>query len=96
MDLEQALIHIAELEELLERKNNYISCNCNQKRKNPSPGSNHQMFCKNYIGELTHTMKFLGLNPTFGGWDYDCSCGAYLRVYDNEEVICPRSDQTQR
>ncbi len=65
----------------------------------------HRMHCRHYVGALEHRMIFRGINGTFGGSDYDCTCGEWFRQGGlaghgdgsaTAEVICPHIDQAWR
>lgn len=40
----------------------------------------HRMDCPHYEGPLTHQWHFVDVNGTFGGYDYQCSCGRRARI----------------
>lgn len=63
------------------------------------PGPHHRMHCRFYRGALEHRLALTGINGTFGGADYMCSCGGYVRVggmAGQEEAVCPREKETER
>ena len=64
----------------------------------------HRMHCRHYVGQLTHKWNASRLNGTFGGVDYDCSCGKSIRVggmagtdpKEGDPPPCPNAEQTWR
>jgi hypothetical protein len=61
----------------------------------------HRMSCRHYVGPLEHQMTLRGINPSFGGWDYDCTCGRSARVGrlagdDDGRPVCPAMNETWR
>jgi hypothetical protein len=110
-ELAAARERIADLEAKLQRHEWRNSCICTIKlnlagKQNCEPGPHHEMYCRNYVGPLTHTMRFERINETFGGFNYRCTCGGYYRQggwaghgpEDDEmaEPVCPKIDETWR
>ncbi len=92
----------------VERFQALARCSCGAERFRRRSGSTepakHRMYCREYVGPLTHTWASgPQWNGTFGGWDYTCSCGGWFRQggaaghgdgTDEAVPVCPRADQT--
>lgn len=60
----------------------------------------HAMYCRRYVGPLTHRWVKTGVNGTFGGIDYYCQCGGWFRqgglASHGDVPVCPDVNQTHR
>lgn len=65
----------------------------------------HRMYCRYHVGPLIHSWVKVDANRTFGGTDYECSCGGWFRQgglaghgdgTENTEPICPDAGLTWR
>lgn len=69
---------VAELEEKLRLANQYHpNGRC---RVCGGKVGDHWMRCAQYVGPVTHSLRYMGWNGTFGGDDYWCSCGSSIRI----------------
>lgn len=62
----------------------------------------HAMHCQHYVGPLSHILSFRDVNGTFGGYDWDCVCGSWVRqggmagTSMDVDLACPRAHETWR
>lgn len=65
----------------------------------------HAMYCRAYVGPLTHEWVSTRPNETWGGIDYDCRCGGWFRKggiaghgdgTESATPTCPNAEQTYR